>query len=63
VTPNPKRTVLPLPNPSPRREELESQQIKSPSLLGEGDLGGEVKTTFRGFRGKKKGCENSLFYY
>jgi hypothetical protein len=33
----------PLPNPSPRREGLEIQLIKSTSLLGEGDFGGEAE--------------------
>jgi hypothetical protein len=62
VTPNLKRTVLASPQPLPQ-EGLEIQQIKSPSLLGEGDLGGEADTSFRGFRdNKKRGCENSLFF-
>jgi len=30
-------------NPSPGGEGLKEQIVKSPSLLGEGDLGGEVE--------------------
>jgi hypothetical protein len=32
--------------PPPGREGLEIQVIKSPSLLGEGDLGGEVEALY-----------------
>jgi len=38
-------------NPSPRGEGLKEQIVKSPSLLGEGDLGGEVELGRGGFRG------------
>jgi len=49
----------PLPKPSPWREELEKQQIKSPSLLGEWDLGGEADKPERNLF---QGCLNAAFF-